>query len=302
MEMHGGVVLELDIRKFFDTLEHKHLREFLSKRIRDGVIIRLIGKWLKAGVMHEGRIERPKGGTPQGGVISPILANVYLHEVLDKWFMEEVQSRLQGKSHLIRYADDAVMVFSNEADAKRVLNVLPKRFAKYGLALHPDKTRLIPFMRPPKNGKPPKNTDDQDGNSFDLLGFTHYWGRSRRGNWVVQRKTAKSRFSRAVKRVDEWCRNNRHLPVSDQWRLLCMKLKGHYNYYGICGNSKSISRFRHCVRRIWRKWLSRRSQRGWVNWEKMATLLKRFPLPLPQVFNPHIPLILRVCNPRSRMR
>jgi RNA-directed DNA polymerase len=302
MDMHGGVVLELDIRKFFDTLDHRHLREILSKRIRDGVIVRLIGKWLKAGVMHEGKLQRNSGGTPQGGVISPILANVYLHEVLDKWFVTEVQPRMKGQTHLIRYADDAVMVFSNEFDAKRVFETLPKRLEKYSLTLHPDKTRLVQFERPPKNGKPPKGPDRTGSNSFDLLGFTHYWGRSLKGNWVIQRKTAKSRFARAVSNINEWCRKNRHMLITDQWEQLCRKLRGHYNYYGIPGNSDSISRFRHCVRRIWRRWLSRRSQRGWVNWEKMAMILKRFPLPLPNVWNPHIPLILRACNPRSRMR
>jgi group II intron reverse transcriptase/maturase len=302
MEMRGGTVLELDIRKFFDTLDHKHLRELLSKRIKDGVIVRLIGKWLNAGVMQEGQIHRSEGGTPQGGVISPLLANVYLHEVLDKWFVEEVKPRLKGRADIIRYADDAVMVFSEDSDAHRVLEVLPKRFEKYGLTLHPDKTRLVQFRRPPKYGNQPKSTDGQGGSSFDFLGFTHYWGKSRKDNWVVFRKTAKSRFSRAVQRINEWCRTNRHQPISDQWRQLCRKLTGHYNYYGIPGNSKGLGRFRHCVRRIWRKWLSSRSQRGFVNWEKMAILLKRFPLPLPNVFNPHIPLILRVCNPKSRMR
>lgn len=194
------------------------------------------------------------------------------------------------------------MVFSNESDAMRVFETLPKRFEKYSLALHPEKTRLIHFERPPKNGKPPKGSDGTGSHSFDLLGFTHYWGRSLKGNWVIQRKTAKSRFARAVSSINEWCRKNRHMPITDQWKQLCRKLTGHYNYYGIPGNSDGISRFQHCVRRIWRRWLSRRSQRGWVNWEKMANLLKRFPLPLPNVWNPHIPLILRACNPKSRMR
>ena len=302
MEMRGGTVLELDIRKFFDTLDHKHLQGLLSKRIKDGVIVRLIGKWLNAGVMQEGQIQRSEGGTPQGGVISPLLANVYLHEVMDKWFVEEVKPRLKGRADIIRYADDAVMVFSEDSDSHRVLEVLPKRFERYGLTLHPEKTRLVQFRRPPKYGNQPKSRDGQGGSSFDFLGFTHYWGKSRKDNWVVFRKTAKSRFSRAVQRINEWCRTNRHLPISDQWRHLCRKLTGHYNYYGIPGNSKGLGRFRHCVRRIWRKWLSSRSQRGFVNWEKMAILLKRFPLPLPNVFNPHIPLILRVCNPKSRMR
>lgn len=302
MDMHGGVVLELDIRKFFDTLGHKHLRDFLSKRIRDGVIVRLIGKWLNAGVMYEAEIYKNEKGTPQGGVVSPILANVYLHEVLDKWFEEEVKPRMRGQAHLVRYADDGVLVFANEDDARRVMEVLPKRFEKFGLALHPEKTRLLSFKRPSKQGKPPSGSEGQGAGSFDFLGFTHYWGKSRQGNWVVQRKTSKSRFAGAVARVNDWCRSNRHRRITDQWSMLCRKLRGHFNYYGIPGNSDSIGRFRHCVRRIWHKWLSRRSQRAALNWEKMANLLKMFPLPLPRVFNPHIPLILRVCTPKSRMR
>jgi len=300
MDMRGGVVVELDIRKFFDTLGHGYLREMLRKRIRDGVLIRLIGKWLNAGVMHDGVIEKTELGSPQGGVVSPILANVYLHEVLDTWFEEEVKPRMKGKTHLIRYADDAVILFSDENDAKRVLSVLPKRFEKYGLTLHPEKTRLVAFPRPSRYEKPQKKPDG--GKSFDFLGFTHYWGKSRKGNWVVQRKTAGKRFSRAVKRMNAWCRSVRHLPVRDQWRQLRLKLMGHNNYYGIPGNSDSLARFLHCVRRIWQKWLNRRSQKAKMTWEKMAKLLKRYPLPRPQVYNPYIPLNLRVCDPRSRMR
>lgn len=300
MDMWGGVVLEMDIRKFFDTIDHGHLREMLSKRIRDGVLTRLIGKWLKAGVMHNGVLEKTKLGSPQGGVISPVLANVYLHEVLDTWFEEEVKPRMNGKTHLIRYADDAVMLFSDENDAQRVLSTLSKRFEKYGLTLHPEKTQLVAFQRPPRDGKPPKGP--QGGKSFDFLGFTHYWGKSRKGKYVVQRKTAGKRFQRAVKQMNDWCRSVRHIPVIDQWRQLRSKLTGHYNYYGIPGNSSSLSRFFHLVRRIWQKWLNRRTHKAKVTWEKMAKLLERFPLPQPNVYNPHIPLILRVCEPRSRMR
>ena len=156
------------------------------------------------------------------------LANVYLHEVPDTWFEEEVKPRMKGKNHLIRYADDAVILFSDENDAKRVLSVLPKRFEKYGLTLHAEKTRLVAFSRPSRYEKPLKKPDG--GKSFDFLGFTHYWGKSRKGNWVVQRKTAGKSFQRAVKRMNEWCRSVRHLPVRDQWRQLCLKLMGHNNY------------------------------------------------------------------------
>ena len=188
MEVRGGWVLEIDIRKFFDALDHRHLHAILRRRVRDGVLLRLIGKWLKAGVLEDGCVTHPESGSPQGGVISPILANAYLHEVLDTWFEQTVKPRLKGRASLIRYADDAVLVFEVEGDARRVLDVLPKRFGKYGLTLHPEKTRLVPFQgRPP--GSPPGPRDERPG-TFDFLGFTHYWGRTLKGNWAVKRKTA----------------------------------------------------------------------------------------------------------------
>jgi RNA-directed DNA polymerase len=172
MEVGGGWVLEIDIRKFFDNLGHCHLREILSRRVRDGVLLRLIGKWLNAGVMEDGCVTHPESGSPQGGVISPILANAYLHEVLDEWFEHTVKPRLKGRAHLIRYADDAVLVFEHEGDARRVLDVLPKRFGKYGLTLHPEKTRLVPFQGP-RPGAPPRPRQERPG-TFEFLGFTHY--------------------------------------------------------------------------------------------------------------------------------
>jgi group II intron reverse transcriptase/maturase len=277
MKMSGGWVLEVDIKGFFDTLEKAHLRSFLERRVRDGVIRRTIGKWLNAGVQEDGHITRPDTGTPQGGVVSPLLANIYLHEVLDTWFRDVVQPRLTAPAFLIRYADDFVIVFSAERDARRVFDALPKRFGKYGLTLHPEKTRLIPFKRPPRttrdrgNGQPP--------GSFDLLGFTHFWEKSRKGSWVVKRRTAKNRFSRAVKAVAAWCREHRHLPIGKQWRTLCLKLKGHCAYYGITGNAHRLSSFRYWVSRTWRKWLAARSQRARMTWERFNLLLERFPLP-----------------------
>jgi group II intron reverse transcriptase/maturase len=274
MEMGGGWVVEVDIKKFFDTLDHGHLREFLQLRVRDGVLLRLIGKWLNAGVMEAGCIENSETGTPQGGVISPLLANVYLHEVLDKWFEREVQPRLKGRAFLVRYADDAVIGCANEEDARRVMEVLPHRFGKYGLTLHPEKTRLVHFKKPPRGGgnRPPPGT-------FDLLGFTHYWGRSLKGAWVIKRKTAKERLKRALKGIAEWCRRARHSPVREQHRILSQKLRGHYAYYGITGNSVALARFRFWVERTWHKWLARRSQRG-MNWERFAETVGRiFKLP-----------------------
>ena len=277
MTVGGGWVLEGDIEKFFDTVDHAKLRGALSQRVSDGVLIRLIGKWLKAGVMEEGVVYRPDTGTPQGGVISPLLANVYLHEALDVWFEREVKPRLRGRATLIRYADDFVMVFETEEDARRVAEVLPKRFRKYGLRLHPEKTRLVRFERPPT--KPPPDGGGEGPGSFDLLGFTHYWGRSRKGNWVVKRKTAKDRFSRALHRISMWCRFNRHLPIREQHLALTRKLRGHDAYFGITGNADALVKLHDCVRRIWCKWLSQRSWKAPLNWTRMQRLLDLFPLP-----------------------
>jgi group II intron reverse transcriptase/maturase len=275
----GGWIVEVDIRKFFDTLDHAQLRELLRHRIRDGVLLRLIGKWLKAGVLEEGIVTIPDAGTPQGGVVSPLLANVYLHYVLDVWFEREVKPRLQGRAFLVRYADDFVMGFACEEDARRVLEVLPKRFGKYGLALHPDKTRLVPFQRPPHRASATDSPRGRRPGSFDLLGFTHYWGRSRRGFWVVKRKTAHDRLSRALKKIAQWCRLTRHRPIAEQHPTLVQKLRGHFAYYGITGNSVALQRFREAVVRIWRKWLARRRRRGFLSWAAFGRLLKRFALP-----------------------
>lgn len=281
LHMAGGWILEVDIARFFDTLDHAHLREILSQRVRDGVLLRLIGKWLNAGVMEDRALSHPDAGTPQGGVISPLLANIYLHTVLDEWFARDVVPRLRGQAHLVRYADDFVMLFAHEDDARRVYAVLPKRLAKFGLTIHPDKTRLIPFRRPdlPLGGCQP--------GTFDFLGFTFYWGSTRNGKWSVKRKTSKKRFSRSLRRIREWCRRWRHLPLREQQQALGAKLRGHYGYFGVIGNSAAIARFAHEVTWIWRGWLSRRSQRGRVRWDKMREYLRRFPLPVPRIRRPY---------------
>jgi len=279
MGMGGGWVVEVDIRKFFDTLDPARLRELLRRRIRDGVLLRLIGKWLNAGVLEDGQVSYPSEGTPQGGVISPLLANVYLHHVLDEWFEREVKPRLQGRAFLIRYADDFVIGFACEADARRVLDVLPKRFGKYGLTLHPDKTRLVAFQPPgPPTAQAGPGAGSQPG-TFALLGFTHYWGRSRKGNWVVKRRTAASRFRRALRMIAQWCRLHRHVPIPEQHRTLSQKLRGHCAYYGITGNGEALRRFRDAVQRIWQKWLSRRSWAGRLSWDAFNALRQRYPLP-----------------------
>ena len=290
MDMDGGWVLDADIRQYFDKLDHTHLREILAQRMRDGVIKRLIGKWLKAGVLDKGCITHPETGTPQGGVISPMLANIYLHEVLDVWFERDVKPRLQGRAFLVRYADDFIMGFELESDARRVYAVLPKRFEKYGLTLHPEKTRLVPFSRP----RGPKDPPERRPGHFDFLGFTHYWGTSKNGRWVVKRKTMKSRFSRAIKRIGEWMGRNRHRPLKEQQRTLWQKLRGHFQYYGITGNSKSLCKFHFQVTRLWRKWLDRRSQRAKVNWAKMGRILERYPLPKPIAYRS---LLKHAANP-----
>ncbi len=278
MLMNGGWIVEVDISKFFDTLDHRHLHELLRKRVRDGVLLRLIGKWLQAGVMEDGSISTPQAGTPQGGVISPLLANVYLHEVLDTWFERTVKPRLHGRAFIVRYADDFVMGFSCEEDARRVMNVLPKRLGRYGLTLHPEKTRMVPF-RPPQHR--PTVVSEGPG-TFDLLGFTHYWGLSRKKHWVIKRKTAKGRLKRSLKAIWAWCKTHRHRPVKEQQRTLNRKLHGHYGYYGITGNGRALENFSLAVRRTWQRWLARRSRRR-MTWERFNALVTAFPLAPPVV-------------------
>jgi RNA-directed DNA polymerase len=283
MDLGGCWLVEVDIRKFFDTLDHAQLRALLRQRVRDGVLLRLIDKWLSAGVLEDGELTYPEAGTPQGGVISPLLANVYLHCVLDVWFEEVVKPCLKGRAFLVRYADDFVMGFVCEEDARRVLAVLPKRFGRYGLTIHPDKTRLVPFQRPPSCPVMPGSPAVPPPGSFDFLGFTHYWSRSKRGFWVVKRKTAGSRFQRAVKRIAAWCRLNRHLPIGEQYQALARKLQGHFAYYGgVIGNIRCLHRFRYEVMRLWRKWLSRRHRRGQWPWARFNQLLKVLVLPWPR--------------------
>jgi group II intron reverse transcriptase/maturase len=282
MDSHGGWILEVDIRKFFDTLDHAHLRAFLQQRVRDGVLTRLIGKWLQAGVMEAGTVTFPAAGSPQGGVISPVLSNIFLHYVLDDWFEREVKPRLRGKAYLIRYADDFVIGFTQEEDARRVLAVLPQRFSKYGLAIHPDKTQLLSFQQPSSASGQGTGSGTPPG-TFTLLGFTHYWGRSLRGNWVVKRKTASSRLSRALRSIAQWCRQHRHQPLGVQQQTLGQKLRGHFAYYGITGNSRALSLFRTGVVRRWRFWLNRRNRQRSLDWGLFNRLLQRYPLPQTQV-------------------
>ena len=282
-EMRGGWVLDLDVQSFFDSVNRAKLQQMLCQRVTDGVVTRLVGKWLNAGVMESGQLSYSETGTPQGGVISPLLANIYLHEVLDLWFYEQVMPRLKGRALLVRFADDAVLCFEREDDARRVMDVLPKRFGRYGLSLHPEKTRLVEFRRPPRRIKRGTRDGSTRPGSFDMLGFTHFWGLSRKGNWMIRRKTAKGRLNRALSSIAQWCRLHRHLPVKEQHAQLELKLRGHYAYYGITGNGLALVRFYRSVRSIWRKWLDRRSNRARMGWEKFGRLHERYPLPAPVV-------------------
>ena len=273
MDMGGGVVIEVDIRSFFDRVDHGHLRSILNQRVRDGVLRRAIDKWLKAGVLEDGAVTYPHSGTPQGGGVSPLLANIYLHAVVDHWFAEVVKPRLEGKAFLIRYADDFVMVVASERDAQRVMEVLPKRFGKYGLTLHPEKTRVVDFRKPPAHAR------TGGAGSFDLLGFTHHWGRTRTGRWVVKRKTSAKRFTRAVKSIAQWCRAHRHEVIAAQHKALVRKLKGIVRTSGLTGNAPALARFRHELIRAWQRWLNRRGPRNGASWERFQQLLQHYPLP-----------------------
>jgi RNA-directed DNA polymerase len=214
------------------------------------------------------------------GVASPLLANIYLHYVLDVWFEDRVAPRLKGRSSLIRFADDAVGVCEDREDCERVRRVLEQRLERFGLTLHPTKTRIVDFRLVRERDKRP---GQHTGSAFDFLGFTHVWKRSRRGMWVVLRKTAKTRYARALRRVSEYCKRYRHVRLPEQHQQLCRMLRGHYAYYGTVGNSKSIRAFAHQVPRIWQKWLKRRSGRHTLTWEKFNRLLARFPLPPPRI-------------------
>lgn len=271
-------VLEADISSFFDSVDRSALLDLIARRIPDGSIRRLVGKCLHVGVLDGEELTTPDEGTTQGSILSPLLANVYLHYVLDLWIERDVKPRMHGSITLIRYADDFVICFEREDDARRVMDVLPKRLGKYNLNLAPDKTQLVPFTRPPRsqqNGKGP--------GSFDFLGFTHYWRRSLSGRWVVACKTRRARLSRAIQALREWCRKNRHRPVREQHVALCRRIRGHFNYFGVNGNLRCLGILVHYVRLEWHKWLNRRSQRANLTWERFEALTRTFPLPAPRI-------------------
>jgi group II intron reverse transcriptase/maturase len=272
MDMWRGWLIEVDIQSFFDTIDQRLLREILERRVRDGVILRTIGKWLNAGVLEGSELSHPEQGTPQGGVISPLLANIYLHEVLDRWIDDEVQPQCRGNVVLVRYADDFVILCRSEQDAQELYAKLPLRFAAYNLKLHPEKTRMLPFDQP-------KQAGPKEHMSFDFLGFTHAWMKSQKGTWVVFQVTSRKRLTRSLKALRAWLRQHLHDPIATQHRGLCAKLRGHYAYFGLPGNAARLQSFHEEVRREWRRFLSKRSWSGPVFWERYRALLERWPLP-----------------------
>jgi RNA-directed DNA polymerase len=269
-------ILEADLKNCFGSIDHGILRSFLDERVKDGVIRRMIDKWLKAGVMESGNISYPEEGTPQGGIISPLLSNIYLHYVLDEWFSEQIQPKLKGKSFIVRWADDFIMGFTDKADAQRVMDVLPKRFAKYKLTLHPEKTKLI-------------DLDSQRGESersFDFLGFTHYLGESRKGKKVLKRKTSPKRLSKAIGEISRFMKLNRHMKLGDLIAEINCKMRGHYSYYGMTFNYKGIHRFYEQVKRSLYKWLNRRGGKRLLVWDEFCSVIyHQYPLIKPLIYH-----------------
>jgi group II intron reverse transcriptase/maturase len=273
-------IIDADIQNYFGSINHGNLRDFLDKRVKDGVIRRMIDKWLKAGIMKSGNIEYPEHGTQQGSVISPILSNIYLHYVLDEWFSEQIQPLLKGKSFIVRYADDFILGFTDKTDADRVMEVLPKRFAKYELTLHPEKTKLIDLNS--KRGR--------TGRSFDFLGFTHFLSESRKGNKVLKRKTSSKRLTKAIVNISNFIRLNRHTKLKELLARINVKMRGHYLYYGITFNSKGICCYYVQVRRTLYKWLNRRGGKRKWNWESFSLLVDKWiPLVKPLIKYSYVP-------------
>ncbi|RPJ53036.1 MAG: group II intron reverse transcriptase/maturase [Acidobacteria bacterium] len=274
-------VLEADIRSYFDAIVKGLLMEMVERRVNDGSMLRLIGKWIHVGVIDDGRLLVSETGVGQGQVISPLLANIYLHYVLDEWFEKEVKPRLKGEAYEVRYADDFILCFQYREDAERVMGVLIKRFEKYGLTLHPDKTRLMEFGRQalakseePGEPKPP---------TFDFLGFTHVCKRSRKGKFTIHVRTMRKRLKRSVAKLTEWCKKHRHDPIKEQQSVLNRKLQGHYQYYGRPTNYRSLWQFFRAARKVWKTWLNRRNRKRQLTWRKFERLLIHYPLPRPRI-------------------
>lgn len=274
------VILEADISSFFDKIVRPTLLEMLQERIADKSFMRLVSKCLHVGVLDGESFFRPEVGAVQGSIISPMFGNIYLHKALDKWFEEEVKGRLKGRSVLIRYCDDFIIGFEHMEDATRVMRVLGKRMERFGLSLHPDKTRLLEFQRPEREQKGGKGPG-----SFDFLGFTLYWRRNRgRTGWHMSFKTRKARLGRAIKAIHNQCRRQRYWSVPMQHQALVRRIQGHFNYFGVNDNTQSLELLVKKVERSWYNWLNRRSQRSRLNWKRFRDLLRDFPLPTPRVY------------------
>lgn len=255
-------VIDADMANYFGSIDHRWLRVFLDRRIKDRVTRRMIDKWLKAGVLDEGQLSYPERGTPQGGSISPLLANIYLHYVLDEWFIQQIQPQLKGSSSLIRFADDFLLLFSNKEDAGRVMKVLPKRLGKYGLTLHPEKTKLVDLTTG-RSEKP---------GTFDFLGFTHYMGKSRKGACILKRHTRSKKLKASLVAINDWLKRNRHRPVKELIEGLNQKLRGHYAYYGITFNIRKLYLFYEQVKRLLVKWLNRRGGKASTTWVRFGEM------------------------------
>jgi len=276
-ELHWGkhnFVVEADIKGFFDHLQHDKLLEMLARRIGDGALLRLIRKWLKAGILEEdGKVIHPELGTPQGGVISPVLANVYLHYVLDLWFEQELRKKNRGQSRLFRFADDFVACFEYRHEAAAFERALKERLTQYGLEVAPDKTKMIRFGR---NGGP-------HNGRFDFLGFEYRWESDRKGRPTVKRRTARKKLQGAVQRMGEWLRTHRHQKLPELMQTLKAKLRGYWNYYGVIGNSRSLNQYYYRTNGLLYKWLNRRSQKRSYTWRALTRLLTRYEVPRPRI-------------------
>ena len=274
-------IVDADIKGFFDNVEHEWMKKFLEHRIADKRVLRYIVRFLKAGVMSDGVVEESDMGTPQGGVISPVLANIYLHYSLDLWFERVFRKSCTGYARLIRYADDFVACFQQEADAMRFRQELEVRLASFGLELSPKKTKIIKFG--PIAGIKAKRNDGKP-ETFDFLGFTHYCSRTRDGKrFRMKRRTSRKKYTIAIRKFTEWLKANRTMPTRELMGKVAAKMKGHYAYYGVTDNSQGIGRYAYEVKRRLFKWLNRRGKRGCMNWEKFNLLLEKFPLPTPRI-------------------
>jgi len=272
-------VIEADIKGFFDNVSHDWMMKFLQVRIGDSSLLLLIRRFLKAGYSESGKLIRTEQGTPQGGNLSPMLANIFLHYVLDLWFDKCVKPVVHGQCHLVRYADDFVCMVQHQQSACEIERMLRERFAKFGLRLHPEKTRTISFGRYERDKA---RRQGRKSNTFDFLGFTHYCGCSRRGKFMVGRKTSVKKFRKSCKQMNTWLRQVRNVMcIRDIWLLYAAKLRGHYNYYGVSGNSRMISRFGYVSFRALKKWLNRRSQHKSFTWKQLNEYRDNHPLARP---------------------